>query len=617
MNWKKTWMLAGAALALFAFIWFHERHAPPGGSNAATGQFFLSNLRLAEVTAVQVRRSNQVAFRVERDATGWRCTSPVAYPGAALSIDTTLSRLEGMVIHARITARDLTQRGQTTADFGFTNPELVLTLSRRDGAPDIQVLFGGRTAGGDQLYAQVVGNPDIQVLSTEVADQFPRSINEWRDPSLTPGRPGDLDRIELTREAAGFALARDPTNRLWRLVRPAPHRADQLKVQQLLGQLREARVQEFVTDQPGAELERYGLAPAELELTLGFGSVTQRIEFGRSPTNAPSLVYARFSSYSNIVTFPRPFTDNLGVSYLDLRERRLLSFNPTNIDLVEVRGEEPFVIRRLSNDVWLAGESVPVDTNYMRRWLGFLSELQVAEFVKDVVTDYAPFGLATPSRSYLLKAPAGNGNGTNRLVAQVDVGTNRSEIAFVRRPDEQSVYGVRFEEFHIMPAHPWQLRDHRIWNFTTNQVQRVTLRQGDRSRTLLRAPDGTWSLGPGTTDLVNTWALEEILFRLGELYCIKWVARGETNLAAYGIAITNGVQLSVDLRDASGPRTLVMDFGGPSPIHMPFASTLVDGSRWVFEFPMELYLAIAREIAIPRTAAPAREPAPGATRPPP
>jgi hypothetical protein len=76
----------------------------------------------------------------------------------------------------------------------------------------------------------------------------------------------------------------------------------------------------------------------------------------------------------------------------ELRDRQLISFAPESVDNVEVRGDETFILRKQPPGAWLAGE-MPVDTRFVENWLGGLSQLQVSEFSKDIVTDFAAYGL--------------------------------------------------------------------------------------------------------------------------------------------------------------------------------------------------------------------------------
>src|SRR5207245_2336617 len=83
-----------------------------------------------------------------------------------------------------------------------------------------------------------------------------------------------------------------------RLTAPLSARADNNLLQQVLLQLQNARVAQFVSDMPGSDLEPYGLHAPEVAVAFGQGTNNLlTVVFGKSPTNNPALVYARRSSY--------------------------------------------------------------------------------------------------------------------------------------------------------------------------------------------------------------------------------------------------------------------------------------------------------------------------------
>lgn len=596
MKWTQTWYLLGLAGALAAFIFFFERHLADTGA-AAPPEKVLPQFKSTGVTSLQLRRGKQFVLHLERAGESWNFSSPLAYPAAPVAVESLLKFLEQLVPQTRISPEEMSRRKHAADEFGFDAPQAVLILQAGESRNELQI--GARTAAGDQVYLQVVGRPGIYVVKAALIDRLPRTVNDWRETALLNLSGWNFDRVETIKNGGGLALQRDPATKLWQLSRPQ-QRADQAKVGALFDKIRQARALDFVTDDPKADLEAYGLQPPVLELWFGQGTNhTQRVQFGRSPTNDPASIYARRLSQTNIVLVPKTLLETLHTPFTELRDRRLVAFNPAAVDLIEVRGAEPFTLRRQTNNTWTTGDNLTADIPYMRDLLVLLSQFEITEYVKDVVTDFSSYGLKPPQLQYILKAGVTNAAGpTNVVLAQLDFGTNLNEQVFVRRADEDSVYAVRNLDFHYLPAAAWQLRDHRVWNFTTNQVVRVNIQQHGQTRLLVRTPGGDWSLAPGSPGTVNPWALEEIMFRLGEMYAMTWVARGPEGRARHGFT-GNGHTISIDLKVGDKFQTLTMDFGGPSLLRLPYASTLVDGQPWVFEFPWQLYPEVLRELSIP------------------
>jgi hypothetical protein len=227
---------------------------------------------------------------------------------------------------------------------------------------------------------------------------------------------------------------------------------------------------------------------------------------------------------------------------------------------------------------------------------------------KDVVTDYAPYGLAMPLRQYVLKGATTNAAGaiTNRVLAKLDIGGRKENQVFARGEDD-SVYSLSAGIYNRLPSAPWQLRDRRVWAFTTNQVSKLSVRHRGYTREFLRAPTGEWSLAPGTQGIVNTFAVEEMLYRLGELRAVSWAARGDEYRSQYGFS-DNGYKLTIELRAGERSRALQLEFSTRPPAPYPYALAAADGQSWIFEFPPQLFTEIINHISNPPlSSAPAGE----------
>ena len=597
MKWKSTWLLVALAGLLFAFIFFFERHTR--SSSSSTEPSRLLSIQPDEITSIQIRRTNEVIVRVERTNQTWNLIGPpgpLFYPAQTYAIQKLLQVLGNLSIQTQIPVAELKANNRTEAEFGLDVPQARLVLQYAGGRTEL--LFGSKTATSDQVYLKLLNSSEIYVIESDLFDSLPRSANDWRDTSLVDLGGVSWNRLEVRSAGRGFAIQWDQTNGSYLLSKPTPARADFPKVVALWQKILSARVDKFVTDTP-RELEQYGLEPPEAELAFGFDTNDLVVvQFGRSPTNDLSRVFARRMSQSNIVQVARSVLEALQTSHTELRDRRLLSFLPPAVDTIEVVGAESFTVRRQTNGAWMVTEpqSSPVDGEAMREWLDHLFRLE-GTVEKDVVTDFATlYFLAPPARQYLLKASLTNAAGevTNRVLAQLDIGARQEEKIFARsrRIDENSVYSISVADFDPLPGAAWQLRDRRVWSFTTNQISRVSIRHQGYTRQMSRTGSGEWN------SAINPFAVEETMFRLGELRAAAWVARGEENRALYGFT-EDGFKLTIELKTNDKPQVLSLEFGGRAPTNYPYALATVDGQSWIFEFPLALSFQVLRDLSNP------------------
>ena len=602
-RWRTTWILFGLALALFAFIALFERHSRPAGPATRVSEL-LPGFRSADVTNVTLRYTNELLLRAERTngASPWELTVPIRYPAQPHAIEWVLRQLETLVPRTRISQEEMIAARRTVAEYGLDLPQASLTLQFQGQRKEIH--FGKRTPVGDQVYMQASHDPAVFTGPAELFDRLPRTANDWRDTTLINFLNVHASRFEVRAAGRGFALEVDQTNRILVLTKPTPARADPGRIDLLVRKLVDAKVLKFINDNPHADLEPYGLQPPEAEFVAGIGTNDiLAVQFGKSPTNDPTSVYARRMAQTNIVLVPKDLLEFLQMPHSALRDRHLMSFNPATAESVEVIGATNFVVRRQTNGAWIAGEATPVtvDTELMKDWLEAMTRLE-GSVEADVVTDLKTlYNLNPPARQFIVRAAVTNSAGvvSNRVVAELHLGaTVQGEKVFARRPDEASVYALETRDVSRLPYELWQLRDRRVWRFTTNQVARLTAQYHGLSRTHQRSAAHQWSLAPGSQGVLNNPpGIEETVHLLGGLRADTWVAFGNDRLR-YGFK-EDPDRLTIELRNGDKPQTLTLEFGDRAPNNVPYALAHVDDQTRIFEIPPQLFLHIVRDFFYP------------------
>lgn len=596
MNSSQTKWLVGLAVAIFAFIAFEELRRPTGPPPSPVSQL-VPGLRPATVTRIEFTQSN-TTVRAELDAGHWRLTAPLSYPANSLLIKALLevcsSRRPQLVIPAA--------QSQSPADFGLQPPQATVAF-HQDGQR-IELRIGSTTPVNRQLYVQVAGTDGIAVADANLLGYLPQTPDAWRDRHLLSLAKVKFDRVRVRTGTRDLVLQRDATNRLWRITLPTPpKRANTPLIEELLGRLRDWPVQQFISDDPRADLEAFGLHAPESELAFSQGTNDALVvQFGKSPTNQPEFVFARSLATTNIMLAPRGLLDMLRADLWEFSEHRLLDALPGDaVDIIVMAGREPFTLRLQTNSatnlVWVADDKLQTvtDPELMRNFLGNLVTLSAVELAKEVVTDYAPYRLVTPERRISLLKSGTNAAGTltNTLVARLDFGGAETDRLYARRHDESSVYVVPRADVDRLAWSLPLIQDRTVWSFTTNQVTAVTVDFDGRSRRLTRAGNGRWTEGTEPADEIKNTALEETMFRLGQLRAVQWTLlaqdANDKQLAIRGINATSH-RISVELAGTSA-RTNIVTIGFGSQTRNPWASVADrrTGRPLVFEFPRGLY----------------------------
>jgi hypothetical protein len=271
------------------------------------------------------------------------------------------------------------------------------------------------------------------------------------------------------------------------------------------------------------------------------------------------------------------------------------------LDAIEVHGVDDFTLQRQTNDTWriTAPQDLPVDAAKVREFIGDLSTLQIVPgkerfAAKEVVTstDLPTYGLAAPARKYILKRNLPNSagsNSTNLVIAELHFGLKDGEM-FARRadlPEEMSVYAVKAADVQHLPSRALDMRERRIWDFTENDVTRLTIRQNGKAFQVLRKAANEWGIAPGSQGSIDPFAIEAAVGELGGLRAETWVERGDPNQARYGFS-DNSIKLSVEVTKEGKAQTLSLELGGWSPNKLRYAEVQLDGKNWIFELPNDI-----------------------------
>lgn len=341
------------------------------------------------------------------------------------------------------------------------------------------------------------------------------------------------------------------------------------------------------------------MQPPEWELALYQGSNSLALlQFGRPATNDPAQLYARRFGQPTIVAVASNLLSAWRDPVSDFRDPNLLTLTEP-VDLIDVRATESFSIERQTNNSWrVMPQNFSADPGLVKNLLSTLSAMPIVQFVKDAVTepDLPGYGLAAPSRQFILKAAPAQSNATNAVVlADLSFGTNQEDKVFVRRADESFVYAVERAAVEHLPSASCQFRDRHIWDVAPASVASITIRQNGKVRQIVRRAEYEWSLGPGSQGIIDPLPIEETVKGLCQLDATEWMARGEKSPARFGFE-TNRLQITLQLKNNE---QRALEFGGEAIPGFPYTCVTLDGEPWICRVSLALCRDVLLYLTIP------------------
>ena len=600
MNAATTRWLVGIALALLLYLVIFDRRTTDTADYLDARDRVLPALNVEAVTGLEVRRSTNVHLKVVRTAGEWRLTAPLPYPAQATSVERFLRALRELRFRSRISAKEVLAQTNGLAAFGLEPPSASIRLTAGDQSTELRL--GSRTPIGGQVYLQVVGADDLLAVPDAFLRVLPQSPFAWRHTALLSGGLPEFDRFAVLPMTNGFEVVRQPGTHVWQVVRPLTAPADGPRLEYLFHQLDLAQVAQFVADQPGDQLARYGLAPPVRELVFSRGKEPLfQLQIGRGATNRPDLVYVRNARLGNVMLVSRKVVEPWLASYRDFCDRRLMVFSLPEVRRIEFQADEEVALDRDTNDTWriVRPMAAPADHVLVLKFLARLAKWEFMDFEREVVTDFAPYGLDPPLREYRVLGVPTNApsNATNRVLARVRLGKPRGNLYLARRGNENAV--VTVVDDGRLPRAAWQLRSRQIWNFSTNQIVNITVHQQKNTKKLIRQGPMNWTLAEGSTGGFNPLTIDETAYRLGHLYAERWVARGEKRLRLYGFPQT-ACRIEVTLKNGGQTETRTLSLGRRGLSNKRYAAVKLDAPfGWViFELPLPIQTFIEGDLLL-------------------
>lgn len=603
MKFRTTFILLLLAGLLFAFIAHQERSRDvPVPDGLLTGDFDADKVMQIELS------DTHLLMKVERQGRDWRISHPIDYPANPAVLELLLREMMDLPRQPLIGETNLPS---VMAQFGLAPPRLSLKLTTSDFLQHA-LNFGSETVSGGQVYLNAWGQPGIYLGKKGLFDLLSQPLDIWRDRTFLDFTRHDYDGVRIQNGNRSFTVWLDRANRIWNIVEPLKAPGDTTKIDFLLQDLATLPVSRFVPAGPSTNQVDFGLTPPATSVFFlqGTNRLVQ-VDFGASPPDEPELAYARHSEGSNVFLVVRTVVDRFKLPYREFRDRQLLSLSLDKVDEIEVAAVGKFVLKKRPDSGWqvVSPESFRADPRLVQEFLQNLARMKVVRFDKDVVTDFTPFGLASPLRSYLLKTAGATNGLAARVVADVRFGTNdveQPDLVYARRNQEDAVVSVSYAESLELPREAYQLRDRGLWRFGVTNLVRATITQPGVERQILRKGTNDWSLASASAEEINPFGIEEALHRLGRTRVVSWKGQGDSVAGSFGLNEAP-YRLTLEFTPESSLPTLEMVFGKRSPDGDRYTRVTREGEPLVFTLEKSVFENLEAYLFQPQPSNPAKD----------
>lgn len=304
-------------------------------------------------------------------------------------------------------------------------------------------------------------------------------------------RADEVRALRLQTETLDLACVYD--GQRWTLQRPAVARADAGEIERILTGLESLARGAVITPREqrrlGLDLKAYGLDPPAATLELDDGARRQRYAIGRV---APfgDAVYVACEATGDIVAADTNLLALLPTSVDRLRDRDLVSLRPDRVRRIDLRNPSGFVqLARNPDGRWFIKQPIESRADHLLvdTLLAEITSAQIAAFVDDEVSDFAPYGCDPESAITLSLTARREGEIQLALGRPMETDTN---WVYARLNQEPAVYGVPLALREHASRKAMDLRDRRLTALQPAEVDRITLRENERVLVFEREADG-------------------------------------------------------------------------------------------------------------------------------
>lgn len=593
MRTKVTLVLVFLNVALFFFIFKFERNWRTEAASMEARRRVLGS-EAADIRWLEVANTaTSTTYSLTRQREQWMLTKPLNWPANPHAADNIVSELQLLEHETSFPTRDLGKNGNPTlADYGLDQPKLTVTFRSGDptniSTPATVLRIGDTAKGGARLYVLSPDGERVHVVNRSLADSLSLPLEKLRTDKLFTIEVFEarslgiiLGNSETRANTGPMRIWLRTDNRRWVFDSPISARASKLAIDNTINDLKALEAKTFNPPAPATPpsvaptlrvtLEgnnRHetlflgepvrptpapaGAAPAPLAPTPGASSTSARPE----PTTE---YYAQLENRDAVFTVvvPDRLVSNLRNSLVDLREKRLLDFDPRSVSAVilssPLTGQPAVTLQRLENttgaeSAWQVrrGENAQgpqtqaADPDLVQRLLLQLASLTALRFESDAPSsaDLENWGLIRPIREVTLNF-SGNTTATGGANAQptfrFGTSANREVYARVATPTDpgDAIYALPPEILRDLPLDPIAWRHRLVQELpATTRIAGLKLTDLVRNQVLLEATLD--AAGQPVTPVPAPEALKSLLAQLRKLQARRFVQGNFTERISLG-----------------------------------------------------------------------------------
>jgi Domain of unknown function (DUF4340) len=359
--------------ALSGTLYWTSRRKPAEPTVKVTADVAPKILTLAEadITKVDIRRKDGDEVVLAKDAAGkWQIVAakPLrADQNQVSSVLTTLSSLDS--------ERLIEEKAGDLSAYGLAQPSIVVDVTEKDNKTQ-KLLIGDNTPTGNAVYVALAGDPRVFTLANTSKTSLDKGAKDLRDKRLLLFEQDKLSRVELTAKKQDIEFGRNKDQ--WQIVKPKPFRADDAKVEELIRQLGDAKMDLTASDddqKKAAAAFSSGTPVATAKVTDTSG--TEELQVRKNKED----YYAKSTAVEGTYKVGSDLGTALDKTVDDFRNKKLFDLGFADPDKVEFHdGTKTYFLAKGGSD-WFSADGKKLDAIGAQGLVEKVRDLAASKFV--------------------------------------------------------------------------------------------------------------------------------------------------------------------------------------------------------------------------------------------
>jgi cbb3-type cytochrome oxidase subunit 3 len=327
-----------------------------------------------EIKKIEFIRDKQSIICELQDSGPWKIIEPINYRADKKKLEELLDKVKGLKVKEFIE-----EDPKELSVYGLDNPtqELVFWNKKEKDNP-VRLFLGKQDDEKKGIYAKQGGKKNVFLIEAGFITYLPKEVNELRDPYLLSFDPQKVIKVALQTKEEHIICTKSKGD-LWQLESPIKSKANNQEVDNLLDNLKEIKVKEFVSDQPN-DLEKYHLASTKQSFSIWLeGQQNPRTLLLGKEDSHKNGVYVKIGDQPHIFLISPDDVKKISKKAFDLRDKSLLSFEVNDIIKISLLYPEKEILLERQGENWNLLKPKKMKAKYIKV-LDLLWELNGLEF---------------------------------------------------------------------------------------------------------------------------------------------------------------------------------------------------------------------------------------------